>query len=490
MSTEKCRTILILAAVIANGLLAPSACAQNVRHIILFIGDGMHLEAEIGASRYLFGGDTELSFQKLPYRGTVATWDVSAYNINAAAQGAPAYNPGAINPTVGYDATRGGYLPFPLEKRSIDAAYLMGAFTDSASAATAWASGYKTDDGNIAWLPGDPVDGSLETIAEILRSQLGFAIGVASTVPFSRATPAAHVSHNLDRDDFHAIAEEIVMTLQPDVVIGGGYGSTTYISPLALTYLTSDPSSPYVFVQRQSGVDGGVSLLQAADSAVAQGKKLFGLYGNPVFGCFDPPIALDQPGTPQVVRGSTKNPLLKDTVTAALKVLSQNPNGFFVMFEQGDIDWAAHYNNYQWIVGSTWDLHEAVQTAIEFINRDGDNIDWGNTLLLVAADHANGYFRLEKPLGAGDLPAQSGTFYPTYPDGEVSFASTDHTNELVRLYAKGAGVGRINKQEGDWYPCTKIIDNTQLFHIMLEAAGLYRPSPLTVVPDYSVCSSP
>ena len=34
------------------------------------------------------------------------------------------------------------------------------------------------------------------SIAELLRGRRGFAIGVVSTVPFSHATPAAHVSHN------------------------------------------------------------------------------------------------------------------------------------------------------------------------------------------------------------------------------------------------------------------------------------------------------
>jgi hypothetical protein len=63
--------------------------------------------------------------------------------------------------------------------------------TDSASAATALATGYKTDAGNIAWLPGDPITGSLTTIAQSLRADYGFAIGAASTVQFSHATPAS-----------------------------------------------------------------------------------------------------------------------------------------------------------------------------------------------------------------------------------------------------------------------------------------------------------
>jgi len=468
-------------------LLLPLALgAQQVKHIILFIGDGMHLEAEIGASRYLFGGDFALSFHKLPYQGVVATWDVTTYNKHAQAAGKPLYNPSAIVPSLGYDPLRGGLLPFPLQSSGIDAAYLTAAATDSASAATAWATGYKTDDGNISWLPGDPPGGAIATIAEILRRERGFSIGVASTVPFSHATPAAQVSHNTNRENYHAISEEIVLRTQPEVVIGGGYRSSTYVSDVAYKYLTANPDSPYVFVERQAGVDGGRSLMDAAARAASQGKKLFGLYGDPARGNFESPVPRNSPGNPRIERGSIENPLLKDVVEAAVQVLGRNSKGFFVLFEQGDIDWAAHANDYQRIIGTVWDLHEAVQAAEAFVDRPGDDIDWSNTLLIVTADHANSLLRLEKPLGKGQLPEQHGK---QYPNGEVSFRTGSHTNELVRLYARGAGIEKFRKLEGAWYPCTRIIDNTQLFHLMAEAAGAPQQPHLKVLPDKAACAA-
>jgi alkaline phosphatase len=475
-----------LAILMAAAVLACPAAAQ-VKHIILFIGDGMQMATEVGTSRYLFGKDDALSFHQLPYKGVVATWDVTTYDKHARAETRPGYDAAAIHPSLGYDAMLGGRLPYPLQTDGVSASYLKSAATDSASAATAWATGYKTDDGNISWLPGDTPNGSLPTVAEILRREKGFAIGVVSTVPFSHATPAAQVSHNIYRNNYHAIADEIVMQTQPEVVIGGGYASMTYVSPAALNYLTADPKSPYVFVQRRAGVDGAKSLAEAASRAAAQGKKLFGLYGDPGEGNFESPVPADQPGAPAVRRGSIENPLLKDAVVAALDVLKRSTSGFYVLFEQGDIDWAAHKHDFQRMVGTTWDLHEAVRTAAEYIDRPGDDITWSNTLLLVTADHGNGYLRLEKTLGAGDLPAQSGG---RYPDGEISFGASGHTNELVRLYGKGAGLDLLRKYEGSWYPCTTIIDNTQLFHVMLEAAGAGRPSPLKAVPDRSACGAP
>jgi len=94
--------------------------------------------------------------------------------------------------------------------------------TDSASAATALATGFKTDEGNIAWRTGDPANGRLSTIAEMYRNQKKAAIGVVSTVPFSHATPAGFVSHNVNRNNYKAIAQEIIAGVRPDVVIGGG----------------------------------------------------------------------------------------------------------------------------------------------------------------------------------------------------------------------------------------------------------------------------
>jgi alkaline phosphatase len=288
------------------------------------------------------------------------------------------------------------------------------------------------------------------------------------------------------------IAEEIIFDVKPEVVIGGGHPKldnptwdTTkgYISKRAYSALKK--STEYIFVERTARVDGGVALLEGAQQAVKEGKKLFGLFGG-AGGNFESMEPHDLPGTPLVTQESRENPSLTEASIAALKVLSQDPQGFFVMIEQGDIDWANHANDFQRMVGTTKDLHDAVQGVIDFVNQPGDDMDWENTLMIVTADHSNSYMRLQKPFKPlGDLPRQDGVGSCgyggpacTYPDNDVSYGSTSHTNELVRLYAMGAGLQHIYKYEGEWYPFTRILDNTQLFHIMMEAAGEPVPSPL------------
>jgi alkaline phosphatase len=470
--------------------------APVARHIILIIGDGMQPENEIAASRYLTGTDDGLASQAFPYRGFVATWDVTTYNRQAPRYGAAPYSPSAINPRAGCDAVPSGKA----DARRNGPRYACRApegpkphGADSASTATAWATGHKTDTGNIAWLPGDPDRGALRTIAELLREKRGYAIGIVTTVPFSDATPAAQISHNKSRRNHHAIAEEMIRSVQPDVVIGGGHparNGAAYMSMALYDDVKNGRIGAYVFVERKDGIDGGIALKEDAVRAVAQKKKLFGLFGGPD-GNFEPPIPTND-GTAAVTRATIENPLLKDATRAALKVLSKNKNGFFLLVEQGDIDWANHANDYKWMIGAMWDLDEAVRAAIDFVDRPGDDITWENTLLIVTSDHVTGSMRLNdgKRLGKGSLPAQSPglcpdklAWCPGYPGAEVSYSATGHLNEPVSLYAMGDSslTKHLRLFEGSWYPCTPLIDNTQLFHAMTNAAGIPQPSPLKAI---------
>jgi alkaline phosphatase len=494
--------LCLLCALVLVASAAPAGHAKEnapvAKHIILIIGDGMQPENEIAASRYLTGKDDGLAFHAFPYRGFVATWDVTTYNRQVPRYGAEPYNPSVIAPRVGCDAVQSGETATTSRKngsrytcRTPEGAKRQGA--DSASTATAWATGYKTDTGNIAWLSGDPDRGATKTIAELLRENRGYAIGIVPTVPFSDATPAAQVSHNKSRRNYHAIAEEMIRTVQPDVVIGGGHparNGAAYMSMALYDDVKNGRIGAYVFAERKDGMDAGKSLKEAAARAVVQKKKLFGLFGGPD-GNFEPPIPTND-GTAAVTRATIENPLLKEATLAALKVLSKDKNGFFLMVEQGDIDWANHANDYKWMIGAMWDLDEAVKAAIDFVGQPGDDITWENTLLIVTSDHITGAMRLndDKRMGKGRLPGQSPglcpdklAWCPGYPGGEVSYAATGHINDPVSLYAKGDAslTKHLRQFEGNWYPCTPVMDNTQLFHAMTNAAGIPQHSPLKAI---------
>jgi len=361
--------------------------------------------------------------------------------------------------------------------------------TDSAAAGTAMATGRKTEAGNISWQAGDPDNGELETIAETLRREQGFALGIASTVPFSHATPAAFTAHNTSRKNAWNIAHEILFNTAPEVVIGGGYANKYFATALKDqqgnstdrdqngfnddydAFRNGTHATNYHYVERMSGQDGGTRLLNAAAEVdLDKGEKLFALFGTPK-GNFRYYDLHDSPGFPQLTEKEIEDPTLAETTTAALQLLSQDPEGFFVMIEQGDIDWSNHANDYEKMIGGVHDLNEAVRTAASWVNSNRNGMNWQNTLVIVTSDHANSYLQSHTVLGKGDLPQQQGEpKHFAYPDGEVSYATTGHTNQLVTVAAQGAGSELFREYAGQWYPGTRIIDNTHLHAIMLRAA--------------------
>jgi alkaline phosphatase len=460
---------VILFLLCACSFSPPTSSTPN---IILFIGDGMQLEHEIAASRYLYGIDNGLAWHSFPDQLYVATWDVTTYNAYAASLGKAPYSERSFDPVIGYDPspTSGGEAPYPIYLFG-SASYFLLAATDSASSATAYATGVKTDNGNIAWERGDPWCGKLKSIVQDLGRYRNASIGVITTVPFNHATPAAFASHNTSRTNYEEIADEMISTTRPEVIAGGGHPNwcTTYFSAASLASLRSN--TDYRLVERVAGQSGAARLVDAALN-LDPGKRLFGLFGSSN-GDFDAPVPHDAPGFPDfdVV---DENPSLADMVEVALTVLGGNPDGFFLMSEQGDIDHANHANDYAMMIGTMWGLEEAVKAAMEFIDRPDDQLDWGNTLLIVTADHANSLMRLSdtKVLGMGDLPTQLGGASWTYPDGEVTYGSMGHTNELVTLYATGSNAALFEQYAGARYPGTRIIDNTEVNAVMRKAAGL------------------
>jgi alkaline phosphatase len=530
----KVLTVLLCAAALfmGSGCRKPAA-GPAFKHVILFIGDGMSVESEVAASRYLYGRDRALAWHELAGQSYVATWDITAYNLNARMAGRDAYSASAFAPSLGYDVWREGSRPYPGEGSRGAAEPVPAPATDSASAATALATGIKTDSGNESWRTGDPPGGALPTIAEDFRAARKGAIGVVSTVPFSHATPAAFVSHNTSRGHYYTgykgytgqgIADEIILQVKPEVVIGAGhplfdnpsFGTKKgYISEGL--YRALQTSTEYVLAERKAGANGSRTLSEAAGQALAERKKLFGLFGGPDEN-FVHPVAENSPGSPRFRSISPEDPTLKDATLAALRVLGRNPNGFFLMVEQGDIDWANHDNDFRRMIGTLADLDEAVRAAVAFVDQPGDDIDWTNTVLVVTADHATGGLRLNpsKPLGAGALPRQiatpkqgpeSGSEEPEavpkaksgpraavpkspfiYPDGEVSYSTIGHTNELVTLAVYGPSARLFLAYQGTWYP-GPIIDNTQVNAAMRDALGL-GAREAAVVPAFLPAGAP
>jgi alkaline phosphatase len=70
----------------------------------------------------------------------------------------------------------------------------------------------------------------------------------------------------------------------------------------------------------------------------------------------------------------------------ALELLNANPNGFFLMIEGGQIDWAGHNNDAGVLLHELLQFDDAVRTVYEWAKGRDD------TLLIVTGDHETGSF--------------------------------------------------------------------------------------------------
>jgi alkaline phosphatase len=497
------------------------------KHVILVIGDGMSRATEIMASRYLGGEELGLAWHGFEYQGYSSTWDVTTFDRFALARGAAPFREedarGPIAPeraAIGFDPGRGGEEPWapgakvdqaeqsryfqtalPLDDTKMDNVHRPA--TDSAAAATALATGMKTLGGRVAWHPRED-QGRITTLAEELRASYRASIGVVSTVPITHATPAAFVAHAPSRESYAAISEQILGAAGPDVAIGGGHpgfhdgpGRRRYrYFPRSAYDEVTRGDTGWRLVERKKGQRAVAALCAAA--ADTGGRRLLGLFGGsdgsfsgdcdgnavPAAGSAlecGSATAAARPSVPPASgarkcaaadRAAGEDPTLAQAVEVALIALSRNENGFLLVVEQGDIDWAAHGGDIRRAIDTTRDLDEAVRRIVAFVDRPGDGVAWENTVVVVTADHANGHLRLLARSPRGVVPREGEDF--TWGKRDPRTGSLSHTNELVTLAARGAGAkARFEEAERrTWYPGTRIVDNTQVHAVLRAMSGL------------------
>ena len=90
---------------------------------------------------------------------------------------------------------------------------------DSASTATSISTGNKTYSGVINMDTSKTI--KFETISEKLKEQLGYKIGVLTSVNLNHATPAAFYAHQASRKNYYEIGQEMIAS-GFDYFAGGG----------------------------------------------------------------------------------------------------------------------------------------------------------------------------------------------------------------------------------------------------------------------------
>ena len=259
--------------------------------------------------------------------------------------------------------------------------------TESAASATAFATGIKTNNQYVAV---DPEGNPVSTIVELLENK-GLSTGVITTSYICDATPAAFFAHNISRVNHEEIALDLIST-DIDFIAGGGQ---------------------IHFDQR---VDG----LNLIDTMITNGYDIYYHIDSTEIGETTEKVAviIAEVRPPSIQDG--RGDFLPDATLKALELLSKNENGFFMMVEGAQIDWAmAEWDNDKYLE-EMWDFDRAVKVAMDFADEDQQ------TLVVITGDHE-----------AGGLSFPDGSL--THGTIEMAYSTDYHTGCMVPVFAYGPG---------------------------------------------------
>jgi alkaline phosphatase len=230
-----------------------------------------------------------------------------------------------------------------------------GYVTDSAAAATALSTGHKTYNGAIA------VDANKLPLLTLMEraKQLGKKTGLVVTSQINHATPAAYFSHNESRTNYDEIADsyfdsKINGQFRADIMFGGG---TKYFIRQDRNLASEFKEAGFQYIDDLSNlIDLNVNL--------------------PVLGLFA------EVGLPWTLDDKDNNHLLKMTKKAVQHL--ENNEGYVLLVEASQIDWAGHGNDIAAAMGEMKDLAETLTWLKEYVESSSD------TLLVATADHSTG----------------------------------------------------------------------------------------------------
>ena len=303
------------------------------------------------------------------------------------------------------------------------------AITDSAPAATALATGHKSNDKYIGVLPSTINSPGLEQIAKedafkpvanVLEGakQKGKATGIISTSEIQHATPAGFSAHVKNRSQYGDIAEQQVYQ-NIDVVLGGGLESLT---PGTTKNARKDGENLISVLEEKQ-----YELVKTRDELLkSQSDKLWGSFAPSAL-AYD----LDRKTT------AINEPTLAEMTGKAIDTLKKDKDGFFLFVEGSKVDWAAHANDTIGMISDILSFDDAVKEAIDFAKEDG------NTMVIAVTDHGNSGITMGNanttntyssiPVSAYIDPLKKATMTI---EGALSQLKTDKSNlvEVAALY--------------------------------------------------------
>lgn len=384
-----------------------------------------------------------------------------------------------------YSASSEGYHP-ELAWSSFD--YVLRKPTDSAAAASALATGVKIFNGAISV---DTLKKPIETIVQRLE-KLGKATGVVTTVQLSHATPAAFVAHNERRSSYEEIAQEMILKGSLEVIMGAGhpfYNENGQLSGDSSFKFVGGLKTWQALAQGNAGADAdgdGIAdhwtLIQdrADFQALSAGPTPKRVIGIPrVSSTLQAKRRGDVHAEPFTEPLIETVPTLTEMTLAALNLLDNDPDGFFLMIEGGAIDWLSHDNQSGRMIEEMVDFNHCVEAVVRWVELHSG---WDETLVIITGDHECGYLtgpgsgkpdststhnvqEIWRPIenrGQGNLPG-------------MEWHSDGHTNSLIPFFAHGKGSELFHPVADETDPVRgKYLDNTEISQVLFSLFPVKR----------------
>lgn len=298
--------------------LTDSGSYKTAKYVFLFIGDGMALPqvstTEIFANAIASKDITvkQLGFTKFPVQGVTTTYDASSF------------------------------------------------ITDSASAGTAMATGYKTLSGVINYDTARAK--TFKPITEYAKEK-GMRVGIVSSVSLDHATPASFYAKAKSRSEYYDIAVQLTKS-GFDYYAGGGF----------LQEKGSKGDQPGILEMAKAAGYTYVNSTEALNALKPGSGKVLAVS----------PVLQDSSALEYDMDRAATTPSLADYTRKGIELLD-NTAGFFMMVEGGKIDWSCHANDAAATVRDVISFDKAVSEALAFAGKHPDD-----TLILVTGDHETG----------------------------------------------------------------------------------------------------
>ncbi len=284
--------------------------------------------------------------------------------------------------------------------------------TDSAAAATSFASGIKTYYNAIGV---DTDSLPVPTILEEAESK-SMVTGLVATSTIVHATPAAFYAHNKSRRNYEEIAVDLVDS-GVDYFVGGGNKFFTRRE-------SDERNLAYELKEKGYAIGNYLSDFTQFFETNKERKKIGFL-------------TADKDPLPQL----QGRDYLENSSLRGIEFLDglSSENGFFLMIEGSQIDWGGHANNPEYIVSEFIEFSNLIHKVLDWAENDG------NTLVVVTADHETGGFTIQPGSEMGNL--------------KTAFTSKKHSGDFIPVFAYGPGSELFSG----------LYENTAIYHKMRKA---------------------